>query len=975
MIRLRPIGLSALTVVALLAHRSAAADAPAVQELRTQRVGAVTYFRVRLARPADLRLPSLIASGDWSEGNVRSLCRFPRLVPQDRVTRDVYPRLDLPERQPGPVRLAGDGSMEFVGRCPGQVRAARLLLLYPRADDWGEATLQVDLAAATAGDDLQRLWALAQAGHFACLEAQTSAPGFFTFAREAMSRKYGVRVPAVRRRANGTDASDLRRLYELTIGAEAIDETLQFQRLLAPETRDRGPRSVPIDRVPGIDLADAPWETMNGGKKPAVEPLAHWAPPDWYYVHFKNLRKFLEMGELMDRWGGRTLRVYQVSSREQYVRRRYEKQLCLRDTPLIRKQGPLYIRGVAAIGSDPYLGEGTDVTLLFHVVSTRLFLIMAEQFIQEARTEFGADLKERKIDYHGVNIESFVTSLREISLYRAVVGDVVVCSNSLAAMRHVLDTKQGKHPALADAPGFQCMRSVFRFDDPKEDGFVFLSEPFIRQITGPANKIKEKRRLEALAGLRLAMHGALFTAWENGGLPVDQRALLAGSGLKPEEIDTPEGDTVFWDGRRGVAVSDVYNTLRFATPLLELPLDHITPTEERDYLRFRQEYQQLWGRVLAPVGMCVTQTDRQLRIETLVVPVGSKSLYKELRRWTGGNTTTLEPLKVPPQALAHFLIHLSPELRGYVAKPEQLGDWSFFRLDDSELYGQLAKVRVRQALEPANVDALEQEAERLLFQLPLVLGVRMGEPRGFDEMVRSFIDVTNLFLGPFTVEEMKPAYRGIILQRFRFTPHSLVAESLNDPQTPRERWFLPALYQAQVGGAWYLSPSEELLHDLIDRAQAPEKKSEAVAVNDALYVAPKAVVKAWDGLALYLEWEAHRRALSNAPLWQVLFHGGLLPEELSEDEMRAAALHYFGFVPLSPDEASYAYEPRTDDVVNARHGSRRLPVLRAGIEKDSPLGKLMAEFRSVRAELLFRNEGVQATMTIERPQPPQPKDR
>ena len=68
------------------------------------------------------------------------------------------------------------------------------------------------------------------------------------------------------------------------------------------------------------------------------------------------------------------------------------------------------------------------------------------------------------------------------------------------------------------------MRTVFRADDKSEDGFLFLSDAFIRQLVGPASKIKEKRRLEALTSLYMLTNAALFTAWENGRV----RALRSG---------------------------------------------------------------------------------------------------------------------------------------------------------------------------------------------------------------------------------------------------------------------------------------------------------------------------------------------------------------------------------------------------------------------------------------------------------------
>src|SRR5207302_833431 len=64
-------------------------------------------------------------------------------------------------------------------------------------------------------DDLRALWALHQGAHFAMLETQVLDFHFYSFAREATGRKYGVVAPAWVRRQ---DSDPQHRLYEITTG-------------------------------------------------------------------------------------------------------------------------------------------------------------------------------------------------------------------------------------------------------------------------------------------------------------------------------------------------------------------------------------------------------------------------------------------------------------------------------------------------------------------------------------------------------------------------------------------------------------------------------------------------------------------------------------------------------------------------------------------------------------------------------------
>jgi hypothetical protein len=748
----------------------------------------------------------------------------------------------------------------------------------------------------------------------------------------------------------------------MTTGAAALAESLALRRLLDKGPRKPDPRTVDVSTIAGIDIAEHPWEKMMAGKKPAPEPLATLAPHDHYYVAFKTVRALLDFGDLLDQWGGSVTSAYELNSRDQRVRQRYQEQLCLPGTDLARTLGPALVRSVAVTGSDPYVREGSDVTVLFHVSNRALFRAAVEPHLRAARKEFGARLEEGKDDYQGVEVESFVTPLREVSLHRAAVGAYVICSNSPAALRRVLDTAAGRRKALADSLDFRYMRTVFRHDDRQEDGFAFLSDAFIRQLVGPASKIKEKRRLEALASLSAATHAALFAAWETGRLPATQKDLLDASGLREEELDVPDGKRVVWGGAGRAAVSEVYNTLHFATPLIELPIDRVSVQEERDYGVFRARYLGLWRRYFDPVGMRFTLGEKRVRVETYILPLIRSSEYNSLRAWAGGGTTALDPAAISPRTLFQVLAHIAPDRRGGEKAP--VGDWLVFRWDDGPAYRRLAEFWVRQKWDPNDAEAM-REAGRLFCQLPMTFGIRIGDPKEFDDTFKQLSALLQMVGGPFKPEPVRPAYKGVTLTRVRFHPDSQVATYLNQDDVPKEKRFVPVFYHARVGGAWYASFSADALRDVIDRSLARREGGEAVQVNSSVYVAPEAAFASAGVLRSYLEWESHRRALGNGPLWYALYRGGVIGDE-AEQERAEAAFRYLGFVPVSPDDTSYQLERRTDDVVNRRHGSFRRPHLHEGLADTSALAQLLDQLRTVRADLRFREDGVHTVVTIDR---------
>jgi hypothetical protein len=1230
---------------------------PPVVSLRTQHAGDVSYFLAELAAPDGLRLPDagMVAATLPAEARRRRLARLPRLVPQDETTTHVYLTTPLPspaEKQP-PV-------LGFAGKVAG-TGTARLRLLYPVADSraaesdrndplstalpspaWAEAVIDLDFGKATqvappggsASATASRpplTWKVSgrrpRPGTWPWRSCKRRSSASFGFAREATGRKYRVPAAPLPAGQQPAEVEALTRLYELFTGATALTESLATSRLLGAAA-DRGPRTVALASVKGIEVDEHPWEKMLAGKHPEVESLARFVPHDNYYVTFRGLAPLLACSAALDEWVGSLLGAYQLGSRDYRVRQRYEKQLCLDSAALGTAVKPGLVRAVVLTGSDVYLGEGSDVSVLFHVTDAGAFRAAVEPYVQAARKEHGGGLREQKDEYRGATVESFVTSLREVSLHRAVAGDVVIHSNSAVALRRLLDTQAGRRKALADGLDFRYMRGIYPHNDKAEDGFLFLPDAFIRQLVGPASKIKHNRRQEALASLALVSHAARFVAWETGKLPADQAALLAGSGLLAEEITVPDGKAATWDGQRQLAVSEVYNTRAFATPLLELSIDAVTPWEEGVYARFREEYTRLWRRYFDPVGMRLSLGERQLRLETYILPLVHSSAYHELRDRAGGGTTTFDREAIPRRTFLQLLTHIAPEHREGQGFPVvATGDHALLWGDDSPDYSRLAEMWIQQHAEARHTEAFKNTT-RLLSRLPLTVGINLGdrdtpgeEPKPLTpENVAQFSEQELYFAGAgkylyagfnrdalvwhannqtfpgwgrtkltrelgakqtvgqhgagVSVLAFSPdgktlasggrdelvtlwdAGSGKKIATLRghdrpvsalvFTPDGKGLASASwdhtiklwDPSTGRElgtlRGHLDAIRCLAVapdgktlvsGGddetvrvwdlaprravrtlagndgwmlgvavtadgkkilatsrglvrIWDLAAGKELktLRDEIPRlgavALSPAGDTLAVGeladgkmgiwyapgwwpaavtahhgdgvralafaldgqrlasagvsgvvklwevppspgdgkqagpapaadrgdakpaggrvdlaglarpavrpdipapsppplvpVNCSAYLAPEALSEAAGALHAYLEWETHRRAVGTAVLWDLLYRTGAVAADASPVAREAVALRHLGFVPVSPDGTGYRWEKSTQEAVNVRHGALRVPRLHAGLDPRSPLRRLLAEVRMIRADLLFKEDGVQTVVTIER---------
>src|SRR5262249_30253375 len=153
--------------------------------------------------------------------------------------------------------------------------------------------------------------------------------------------------------------------------------------------------------------------------------------------------------------------------------------------------------------------------------------------------------------------------------------------------------------------------------------------------------------------------------------------------------------------------------------------------EKKEYEQFRQQYLALWRGYFDPVGMRISFREKQVRLDTFILPLIQTSAYRQLRERTGSGTTTFNLGDLSPSTILQLMAHISPDApeRREVANLlvslnglgkhwalDWLGDWITVRLDDSPVYEKLAELWIRRQMEPQS-RSYQQEL-RLLCELP-----------------------------------------------------------------------------------------------------------------------------------------------------------------------------------------------------------------------------------------------------------------
>src|SRR5436190_12824561 len=304
-------------------------------------------------------------------------------------------------------------------------------------------------------------------------------------------------------------------LFSIFTGALAVQESLQLDTMRGqPLQRNRAGQPQELDAaqatqekrrreivdvagLTGPTIKSHPWEEMLGNRKPDVGPLARKVPEDCFFAEFGSLTKLLDVLDSGDLWSKHVLHQTSGSARSQQVADRLKRQLVVETNPLLRQFYDLVVEEVALTGSDLFFNEGSDLTMLFRfkqpvVFKTRMdgFLKAAEKADAGVRRSTG---KSGSIDY--VHLTNADRSVHVYSAYPE--ANLHVRSNSLPAFERALAAIQGNSGddravrRLGDTAEFAFIRTLMPRGAKEEDGFLYLSDAFIRKLVGPSLKLTE----------------------------------------------------------------------------------------------------------------------------------------------------------------------------------------------------------------------------------------------------------------------------------------------------------------------------------------------------------------------------------------------------------------------------------------------------------------------------------------------------
>ncbi len=771
---------------------------------------------------------------------------------------------------------------------------------------------------------------------------------FAGFAQERLAPRLSKGPNTLERWQRDVDWAEL---MEFTTGIRSVREAVQTRSKLRSEL-DKFRPTIPIEKLTPPEVIHHPWPEMlqQLGKPVPVEPLAKAAPADFYYARSNDITVLFGLLDEVDAWGTPLVHLMNGETEQRHLAQRYRTQLALPHTELTRLMGPKLIQDLALVGSDPFLRQGSDVTLIFQVKNRDLFLAGLQRNLKDAENQHGT-LARSEFEHQKVKISLATSSDGQVSRYQASHQGFVLVSNSKTAITRVIDTLDGRHPSLDKEVDFKYM--LARDGAVQEQLLIYLGDRFIESALSPRSRVLDGRRQLALSELQRPAFAALLHGWVFGAPPKDNAQLLKSKLMLTSDLKHFDGSQISF--APGKAPRSPWGTVASATPLIDLAEPKLVTASEQDaYQRLVQNYQRRWSEALDPIALRVRldriEDKQQLTANLRVLPLINDREYREVAELVGN--LKLDPGQARHGARILFAIAEDSELRreltrgsrgllGKELKLDWLGHYGMVGiLDRTELPNALAGTDL--APEPPSARAERRDELDVLRELPLYAALAVKK-RASAALLLTFLRTRFDDLGAFKTEK---SHRG----------YDIVSVTIE-----RELQF----YYALSDHALYLSLKPWVIEQLLDDESAGQMPKALNAEQQTEADSPKLMGKDSSG-----QFVLDVRAKPNAGLQTAI--SWLFEAQSHSDTARADAamlllgapstqqdpgayerlsLNYLGAIPLTVDGKPFVW--RDTGVADPLRGNDlestwpELPI--AG----SPSAKVLEALEHFRAQLGF----------------------
>ena len=509
--------------------------------------------------------------------------------------------------------------------------------------------IQWTLRGGKADPALLSEWAEARAQTWMPLAAQTHAPILQAWL-DRSSAIYGPPTGAMGQGAMPAMSPNAMRdrnrstsAFDILGGRAAVRETLQMELIRARAGAPAGSSAatVPVTSLKGVDVAALPFDRMLAGRPGGRLALADLVPEDRLFVYFAKpsaVFPFLTHGADMIGRAGSTMT---SSAFDDNLKTRYLRRLGLPEDGSRRLLESGVVTELAMVAPDLFFIDGTDLTLLMRLRSP-------DTSVAALGVLAGVDLSTTAI------VEKKTATGR--SAFWARQGDVLLVSTNRREIDHVQQIGKTGAGSLGRSAELRYMLAELPLR-AETRALVYLSDPFIRRMVGPAVKIGQLRRMRAAAEMSMVTAGALLYKLDGHRDPPNLPNLIA-LGYVARSIAAAD-----YRLESDYAVTSAkWGSLAELQSLESAPIDAVTADEAAAYKSYVDEYRQYWRQYFDPIGFRLDDApDGALELSTFILPLIDSQLYNQLR----GVLETREkntPFRVPvvaPEPVFQMSLNLS----------------------------------------------------------------------------------------------------------------------------------------------------------------------------------------------------------------------------------------------------------------------------------------------------------------------------
>lgn len=434
-------------------------------------------------------------------------------------------------------------------------------------------------------------------------------------------------------RVDGSVSSDLAKLMNFYTGRSEVIRTLQADRGLGV-SRNRFSPTVRLESIAGVSMPKRDYEALMASDdtlspyQPA--PLAAGLPTDAVIGEFATIGDLLTLPKMLDARFEPIGRALEQEPGAYRLMERYREQLIVEPSRLGEELGQVAVGAAAVVIGDPYLREGTDVSLVLDVKNAALVQTVLRRYLQNARLVAPA-LETKTLKIEGSEVTYNGTPDGRFRQYAAYLPQRLILSNSPKRLEQLLRIALGRAPSLSTTPDYRWARRIAPYDPKQERAHLFFGDSFVAKVTGPVSKILEARRTKAQLELRTVDYAALLHGIEEGRLPANQGELLASGWLKPADLKHFDGATIAWSPEQGA--TSVWGRASEMIPIVDRSLGAPSREEADAYGEFRRDYEREMSGALDPTSIRILRgSEKEFKTELRILPLSpSGNLGREFR--------------------------------------------------------------------------------------------------------------------------------------------------------------------------------------------------------------------------------------------------------------------------------------------------------------------------------------------------------